>query len=52
MPTDEEKGTVERVTELRDINTGDLLGATMTMQQLFVGVVSLLREQELLISGT
>lgn len=26
--------------------------ATMTMQQLFVGVVSLLREQELLISGT
>lgn len=37
---------------LRDVSTGALLGATMTMQQLFVGVVRLLREQELLISGT
>ena len=31
---------------------GAMLGATMTMGQLFVGVSSLIREQELLVSGT
>ena len=52
MPTSTEAGTVERVIELRDVATGELLGATMTMGQLFVGVSSLIREQELLVSGT
>ena len=39
MPTSTEAGTVE------------LLGATMTMGKLFVGVFSLIREQALLVSG-
>ena len=51
MPASTEAGTVERVIELRDVTTGELLGATMTMGQLFVGVSSLIREQELLVSG-
>ncbi len=51
VPTSIEAGTVERVIELRDVATGELLGATMTMGQLFVGVSSLIREQELLVSG-
>lgn len=32
---------------LRDASTGALLGATMTMGQLFTGVASLIREKEL-----
>lgn len=40
-------GTVERVIQLRDVSTGELLGATMTMGQLFTGVASLIREKEL-----
>ena len=32
---------------LRDVSTGALLGATMTMGQLFTGVASLIREKEL-----
>lgn len=45
--TDPEAGTVERVIQLRDVSTGALLGAQMTMGQLFTGVASLIREQEL-----
>lgn len=46
-PTNPELGTVERVIQLRDVSTGELLGVTMTMGQLFTGVASLIREQEL-----
>ena len=47
LPADLATGTVA----LRDVSTGALMGATMTMGQLFVGVSSLIREQELLVSG-
>lgn len=47
-PTNPELGTVERTIQLRDAATGELLGTTMTMAQLFTGVASLIREQELL----
>ena len=42
-PADLDIGTVA----LRDVSTGALLGATMTMGQLFTGVASLVREKEL-----
>lgn len=42
-PADFATGTVQ----LRDVSTGVLLGATMTMGQLFTGVASLIREKEL-----
>ena len=47
LPADLATGTVA----LRDVSTGALMGATMTMGQLFVGMSSLIREQELLVSG-
>ena len=43
LPADLATGTVA----LRDASTGALLGATMTMGQLFTGVASLIREKEL-----
>ena len=36
---------------LRDVSTGAPLVTTMTMGQMFVGMSSLIREQELLVSG-
>lgn len=44
---DPEKGTVARMIELRDVATGAPLGIRMSVRQLFVGVASLIREQEL-----
>ena len=43
LPADLATGTVA----LRGVSTGALLGATMTMGQLFTGVASLIREKEL-----
>ena len=43
LPADLATGTVA----LREVSTGALLGATMTMGQLFTGVASLIREKEL-----
>ena len=43
VPADLAAGTVA----LRDASTGALMGATMTMGQLFTGVASLIREKEL-----
>ena len=42
-PADLATGTVA----LRDVSNGALMGATMTMGQLFTGVASLIREKEL-----
>ena len=43
LPADLATGTVA----LRGVSTGALMGATMTMGQLFTGVASLIREKEL-----
>ena len=43
LPADLAAGTVA----LRYVSTGALMGATMTMGQLFTGVASLIREKEL-----